>query len=77
MNKRPPPFSGFGIMPKAAYGEAIRYCFEGEDGKLWITNEEYASQVNFCPYCGFEVKVRSEARPLTYLALLPTSRETT
>ena len=74
MNKRSPPFPGFGVMPKAAsnghrcegdfpkaaWGEAIRYCFEGEDGKLRVTNEEYASQVNFCPYCGCEAKVRVE-----------------
>lgn len=72
--RRSPPFPGFGIvpkaaseghrcegdLPKAAYGDAIRYCFEGEDGKLWITNEEYASQVNFCPYCGYKAAVAVE-----------------
>lgn len=36
---------------------AISYCYEDTDGKLWITNEEYASQVNFCPYCGYTAKV--------------------
>ena len=68
MDKRRLPFPGFGTLreaaqgghrcegalPKAAYGEAIRYCYEDESGKLWITNEEYASQVNFCPYCGYK-----------------------
>ena len=71
MDKRPLPFPGFGTLPKvslvghrcegelpvATYGKAISYCYEDADGKLWITNEEYASQVNFCPYCGFKAKV--------------------
>ena len=72
MDERPLPFPGFGTLPeasrgghrcegelpKAAYGAAIRYCYEDVDGKLWITNEEYASQVNFCPYCGYKAKVK-------------------
>ncbi len=41
-----------GVLPEAAYGKAMTYCYEDVDGKLWITNREYASQVNFCPYCG-------------------------
>ena len=47
-----------GELPKAAYGAAIRYFYEDVDGKLWISNDEYASQVNFCPYCGCEAKVK-------------------
>ena len=46
-----------GSLPEAAYGEAITYCYEDLEGKLWVTNEEYASQVNFYPYCGYKVKV--------------------
>jgi hypothetical protein len=23
---------------------------------MWVTNQEYASQVNFCPYCGKEAE---------------------
>lgn len=45
-----------GSLPEAVYGSAIASCYEDETGKLWITNEEYASQVNFCPYCGFKAK---------------------
>ncbi len=45
-----------GELPKAAYGAAITYCYEDVDGKLWVTNEEYATQVNFCPYCGCKAK---------------------
>ena len=72
MDKRPLPFPGFrtlreaaqgghrceGELPEAAYGKAIRYCYEDAEGKLWITNEEYATQVNFCPYCGYGAKTR-------------------
>ena len=46
-----------GSLPEAAYGKAITYCYEDVAGKLWITNEEYASQVNFCPYCGCKARV--------------------
>lgn len=27
---------------------------EDENGKLRVANEEYASQVKFCPYCSFK-----------------------
>lgn len=49
-----------GTLPEAAYGKAITYCYEDTDGKLWITNEEYASQVDFCPYCGCKAKIEVE-----------------
>lgn len=42
--------------PSSGYGSAIDYCYERENGELWVTNEEYASQVNFCPYCGYKAK---------------------
>lgn len=41
-----------GPLPEAAYGAAIVTCYEDENGKLWVSNDEYASQVNYCPYCG-------------------------
>lgn len=47
-----------GTLPEDSYGSAISSCFEGEDGALWVSNEEYASQVNFCPYCGFRAKIQ-------------------
>jgi len=49
-----------GSLPESAYGAAITYCYEDADGKLWVTNEEYASQVNFCPYCGSKAKEKSK-----------------
>ena len=45
-----------GNLPWEAYGPAIEDCREVESGALWVGNGEYASQVNFCPYCGYEAK---------------------
>lgn len=42
-----------------SYGPAFIECIEMPDGKLWITNDEYDSQVNFCPVCGYEAKTRT------------------
>lgn len=38
----------------AGYGEAITVCYETEQaiGEFWAANGEYASRVNFCPFCG-------------------------
>lgn len=44
--------------PYNGYGEAIEYCIEGEDGKFWSGNDEYESQVNYCPICGEEAPKR-------------------
>lgn len=40
------------------YGGAVDVCFETDDSELWVGNGEYASQVNFCPWCGYEAKVK-------------------
>jgi hypothetical protein len=39
------------------YGEAISDCYEQINGELWVSNGEYSSQVNYCPYCGYKAKV--------------------
>ncbi len=44
------------LLPFGGYGSAIDNCCENETGELWVGNGEYASQVNFCPYCGFKAK---------------------
>ncbi len=36
------------------HGEAIEDCNEDADGRLFVSNDEYGSQVNFCPMCGFK-----------------------
>jgi len=38
------------------HGAAIDECFEDEDFFLFVNNGEYGSQVNFCPFCGYEAK---------------------
>jgi hypothetical protein len=40
-----------------AYGIAIGYCYEDAEGKLWAGNDEYESQVNYCPVCGYKAEV--------------------
>ena len=41
----------FSHAPFDAYGPAIEYCRES-DGEFWVDNGEYATQVNYCPWCG-------------------------
>ena len=36
---------------KEYYGPAITTSFK-EDGEIWVTNGEYISQVNYCPFTG-------------------------
>lgn len=43
-------------------GPAVTLCYENEKGELWITNDEYSSQVNFCPVCGLKCDVKTEER---------------
>ena len=35
----------------AHYGPAVTTSFK-EDGKIWVTNGEYISKVNYCPFTG-------------------------
>ncbi len=42
------------------YGPAITHCFEDTEGNLWVSNDEYSSIVNFCPYCGYEAPKQME-----------------
>ncbi len=39
-------------VPAEIWGSAVNLCVEDEGGKYWITNTEYASQINYCPFCG-------------------------
>jgi hypothetical protein len=39
--------------------DVVEGCFESIDGRLFVFNDEYGTcQVNFCPFCGFEAKVK-------------------
>lgn len=38
-------------------------CVEEDEGELWVSaNDEYEYQVNFCPFCGKEAKVKVKER---------------
>jgi hypothetical protein len=40
-------------------GEAIYDCLEElATGELWVTNDEYDSQVNYCPWCGYKARTQ-------------------
>ena len=43
------------------YGPAITQCDENDKGELWVTNGEYASRVDFCPYCGMGARSQMKA----------------
>jgi hypothetical protein len=45
-------FDGNIEMPCDGYGAAITRCVEDEEGKFWVDNGEYCTQVAYCPYCG-------------------------
>ncbi len=43
--------------PHDGYGSAIDDCREQDGGTLWAGNDEYGTQVLFCPFCGYRAKV--------------------
>lgn len=47
-----------GRLPYDGHGDAIDNCYELPDGTIWVGNGEYASRVNFCPYCGHKASVQ-------------------
>ena len=44
--------------PYELWGHAINYTRIDEEGKMWVGNDEYESQVNFCPMTGIEAPVK-------------------
>lgn len=38
--------------PEAIWGPAVNYTRIDEEGAMWIGNDEYETQVNFCPWTG-------------------------
>lgn len=49
-------------LPKEAkvhsWGAAVTTCYENNNGVLFVDNDEYQNQVNFCPFCGYEAKIK-------------------
>jgi hypothetical protein len=44
--------------PEELWGVAIKYTRIDKEGKMWVGNDEYESQVNFCPMTGAEAPVK-------------------
>jgi len=44
--------------PYGLWGHAIGYTRIDGEGKMWVGNDEYESQVNFCPMTGVEAPVK-------------------
>ena len=42
----------------ALYGEAVNYTYIKKDGTMWLGNDEYETQVNFCPFTGWAAPVQ-------------------
>lgn len=45
-------------LPDNLFGESISYTRIDADGKMWIGNGEYESQVNFCPVTGKKSRIK-------------------
>lgn len=46
--------------PDSLYGPSITTIYMEDDGKMWVENGEYASQVNFCPFTGTPAETKME-----------------
>ena len=49
-----------GYTPVRLYGCAFNACWEDDEGRFWVDNGEYCSQVVYCPYCGTKAPVEPE-----------------
>lgn len=48
------------LQPLTGCGQAITRCLE-RHGEFWVENDEYMSQVNYCPYCGAKAPIERAA----------------
>lgn len=46
----------------AGWGPAIEGVAQHEDGSFWVSNSEYSTRVNFCPFCGCPAPSQVEYR---------------
>lgn len=46
------------LAPNKMWGQAITYIEIDEDRKMWAHNEEYATQINYCPFTGTPAPVQ-------------------
>lgn len=45
---------------KGLYGPAIDYTIIDSEGRMWVGNDEYESQVNYCPMTGKAAPIQLE-----------------
>ena len=38
--------------PNKLWGHACKYTKIDDEGKMWVGNDEYETQVNYCPWTG-------------------------
>ena len=38
--------------PNKLWGSAVDYVYTDESGKMFVGNDEYETQVNYCPFTG-------------------------
>lgn len=48
--------------PEELHGSAINYTRIDDQGKMWVGNEEYESQVNYCPITGEPAPVQMKLK---------------
>ena len=50
------------LLPTGAvnggWGHAILECFQAEGTRMFAGNDEYMSQVNYCPFCGQKATIQ-------------------
>lgn len=51
------------IFASGGFGAAIDICYETDDRSLICANSEYATRVNYCPFCGYEAPNKVQWRP--------------
>jgi hypothetical protein len=57
------------------FNVAIYACYEDANGYLWVGNGEAGNVVDFCPFCGYEAKVkmgavRKKPKPSTHKLII-------
>lgn len=45
---------------REGYPRAVNQCRLDDEGRLWVSNQEYRNTVAFCPFCGFQAPEISE-----------------
>lgn len=50
------------VFSARGFGPCVTRCYEDEHG-LWVTNDEYETRVNFCPFCGYQAKSQVKYEP--------------